>query len=145
MILDTCALLIVHVKRKDSYHAQLTFAMARHAAVDLALVLKIRPHRGAGAPEVNRLPADQLQALRKLLAEAGVELHDHDDAGEKLAELRGTYEPFIRALALRFLFTIPPVIAAEPSIDNWQRSAWMKRTPGIGSLPAATSDGEHFE
>src|SRR5438270_10798001 len=116
MILDTCALLIVHVKRKDSYHAQLTFAMARHAAVDLALVLKIRPRRGASAPEDNRLPADQLQALRKLLSEAGVDLHDHDHAGEKLAELRGTYEPVIRALALRVLFAIPLGISPGASI-----------------------------
>ena len=25
----------------------------------------------------------------------------------------------------------------RPSADNWQRSAWMKRAPGIGSLPIA--------
>ena len=54
MILDTCAILIVHVKRKDSYHAQLTFAMARHAAVDLALVLRVRPP--AADPKHQRSP-----------------------------------------------------------------------------------------
>src|SRR5437867_152541 len=42
-VLDTCAFLIVGVKGHNPYQAQLTFAMARHAAVDLALVLKTPP------------------------------------------------------------------------------------------------------
>lgn len=28
--------------------------------------------------------------------------------------------------------------------DNWQRSAWMKPTPGIGALPTATPSEGHF-
>src|SRR6516225_8181454 len=42
-ILDTCSLFIVAVKGADPYQAQLTFAMARHATVDLALVFKTAP------------------------------------------------------------------------------------------------------
>src|SRR5438046_2114651 len=42
-ILDTTALLMVAVEEYNSYRAQLTFAMARHAAVDLALVLRTKP------------------------------------------------------------------------------------------------------
>ena len=55
------------------------------------------------------------------------------------------YEPFVNALGERLLFTLPRFMPAEESADNWQRSAWMQRTPGIGSLPAATHDGEHFD
>jgi hypothetical protein len=29
------------------------------------------------------------------------------------------------------------------AIDNWQRSAWLERAPGIGSLPTA-NPSEHF-
>src|SRR5450432_201834 len=55
-ILDTCAILIIEVKSShSSYRAQLTFAMARHAAVDLALVLKTRPV----APDQNRLTPER--------------------------------------------------------------------------------------
>src|SRR5262249_5701683 len=42
-ILDTSALLIAGVDGADSYQARLTFAMARHAAVDLALVTQTAP------------------------------------------------------------------------------------------------------
>src|SRR5579863_5796959 len=42
-MLDSCAVLLSQVKNVNTYQAQLTFAMARHAAVDLALVLKAPP------------------------------------------------------------------------------------------------------
>jgi hypothetical protein len=54
------------------------------------------------------------------------------------------YEPFVNALAQRFLLTLPPFVFPDPVADNWQRSAWMRRTPGIGSLPAARDGNEHF-
>src|SRR5437762_5678806 len=50
-VLDTCSFLIVGVKGHNVYQAQLTFAMARHAAVDLGLVFKTRPL----PPESDRL------------------------------------------------------------------------------------------
>ena len=143
-ILDACALLLVSVRRADAYQAQLTFAMARHAAVDLALVLHTEPV----APATDRLPADQWERLRQSLRDAGLDLHDGAAAAAaatKLAELRGMYEPFVSALALRFLMALPPIIPDDlDAADNWQRSAWMRRTPGIGSLPAAPDADEHF-
>ena len=60
-------------------------------------------------------------------------------------ELRGLYEPFLDALALHFVLAIPPVMAKDQAADNWQRSAWMSRTPGIGDLPSGTSGGDHFD
>src|SRR5207253_9119612 len=64
-ILDTCALLIVEVKERNTYRAQLTFAVARHAAVDLALVLKTPPAH----PGPDRLPAERRLRLREALRE----------------------------------------------------------------------------
>ena len=143
MILDTCAILIAELDRagddKLSYRAQLTFAIARHAAVDLSLVVKAPP-KDAGD---DRFPVERRVVLRDQLRAAGVSVRDRD---AKLEELRHLYEPFVRALAMRFLFTLPKVLPDDQNLaDNWQRSAWMNRSPGIGSLPVARVDEEHFE
>ncbi|HEV8293463.1 MAG TPA: potassium channel family protein [Tepidisphaeraceae bacterium] len=140
-ILDTTALLMVAVEQYNSYRAQLTFAMARHAAVDLALVLRTP----AMPLTVDRFPPDAQKRLRQALKEAGLPHRSDEEVARKIGELRGMYEPFVNALAQRLLFTLPPVMGDEGVADNWQRSAWMQRTPGIGSLPAATHDGGHFD
>jgi hypothetical protein len=134
-VLDTCAFFIVGVKGHRPYQAQLTFAMARHTAVDLALVLKTPPV----PPEPNRLSEEQLRRLRQTLRDAGVELAEGPEADARLAELRGMYEPFVNALAQRFLFHVPPVMLEPPEADNWQRSAWQPRAPELGRLPLAQS------
>lgn len=139
MILDACAILMVGVKRGNKYQAQLTFAMARHAAVDLALVLKVPPQ----PPDLDRAPDHERQRIRELLMEAGHDLHDEADTEARLAELRAMYEPFVAGLARRFLFELPPIMPDKPAADNWQRSAWMPKTPGIGNLPGVGVD-DHF-
>jgi hypothetical protein len=138
-ILDTSALLLVVVKETDAYQAQLTFAMARHAAVDLALVLSVS-HR----PAAERLSKEQFEQLRLRLTEAGVKLHEQPGMEAKLAELRRTYEPFLDALSERLMLTLPPIFLEQSTADNWQRSAWMQLPPGIGSLPTAERDDDHF-
>jgi len=140
-ILDTTALLMVAVEQYNSFRAQLTFAMARHAAVELVLVLRVRPI----PPTEDRFPLEAQQRLRKALTEAGLAHRSEQEVARKLNELRGMYEPFVNGLAERLLFAVPPVMPEEGVADNWQRSGWMARTPGIGSLPAATHDGGHFD
>ena len=141
MILDTTALLITSVESPDGYQARLTFAMARHAAVDLALVFRTPPL----PPDPERLPAERLAQLRQLLREAGLEVRDGPAVDKKLAELRGMYEPFVNALARRFLFALPPVLPERATVDNWQTSAWTRRTAGIGGLRAAEAGDDHFD
>ncbi len=140
-ILDTCAFLIVGMKDIAPYQAQLTFAMARHAIVDLALVFRTPPL----SPDPDRLPAERLLQLRGLLRDAGWDLREGSAVDAKLAELRAMYEPFINALAKFLLFTLPPVFPEKVAVDNWQTSAWMRRAPGIGKLPPANADDEHFD
>jgi len=139
-ILDTCAVLMAEVKGGNRYRVGLTFAMARHATVDLALIFNTWPE----SPPQDRLPPEKRKQLQQSLREVGLELHDDGEAGAKLAELRGMYEPFVNALAQRFLLTLPPIIVAGESVDNWQRSPGMRRTPGITSLPIAGGFDEHF-
>jgi Ion channel len=140
MVLDAAAIVIVGRKGREAYQAQLTFAMARHTAVDLALVFRIRPR----SPDVDRLPPEDLERLRERLCSAGVDFGQGTDGAKRLAELRGMYEPFVHTLANHFLLALPMIVPPQPVADNWQRSAWQPRAPGIGQLPGEKVQDEHF-
>lgn len=140
-VLDTCALLIVGTRECNTFQAQLTFAMARHAAVDLALVFGVPPI----PPDPGRLSAEQMRRLRELVRGAGMTFGDGATVDARLAELRAMYEPFVNALARHFLFGLPSIMPEKPAVDNWQTSAWTRRTPGIGSLPVLPAGDEHFD
>jgi hypothetical protein len=139
-VLDSCALLLAVVKDSKPYQAQLTFAMARHAVVDLAMVFQVPPV----VPEAERLIEEKRRLLWEQLRQAGMELRDTPAATAKLAELRAMYEPFVNALAKQFVVNLPPIVG-EPTVDNWQTSAWTRRTPGIGKLPTIDGRDEHFD
>jgi hypothetical protein len=136
--LDTSALVLSGAEGADpcQYQAGLTFAMARHAVVDLAQVYQVPPTE----PEPDRLPADRLRRLRAELGVAGLALRDGAAADRTLAELRGMYEPFLAALSRFFLLELPPVLPDSTPVDNWQTSAWMRRTRGLGALAAEADD-----
>jgi hypothetical protein len=140
-ILDTCALLLSEVRDTSPYQAQLTFAAARHAAVDLSMIFWITPQ----VPEQERLPRQRLLQLREELLQAGLPLRDGPATEAKLAELRGMYEPFVNGLGRHFLFSLPPIVPDRAVVDNWQTSAWMRRVPGIGRLPMTEWRDEHFD
>ncbi len=129
-ILDTAALVIVGAKGVDSYQARLTFATARHAVVDLAQIYYLTP----SAPEADRLPDERLRRLQDGLDGALLAFPDGEEARRKLVELRGMYEPFVDALSRYFLLPLPPILSETDPVDNWQTSAWMQRTSGIGAL-----------
>jgi hypothetical protein len=138
-ILDTSALLLAGVDGPDGYQARLTFAMARHAAVDLALGLRTPP------PAPDRLPAADLARLWESLRGAGLALRDGPAVAKALGELRGLYEPFVHALAAHFQFALPPFQPGKPPVDNWQTSPWMPRSPDLGGLAAAGPGEDHFD
>ncbi|HEV3117888.1 MAG TPA: potassium channel family protein [Gemmataceae bacterium] len=140
-ILDSSALVLAAVKDADAYQAQLAFAMARHAAVDLAMVLHTPPL----PPDPDRLPAPEWERLCRSLQEAGLALHERTAVASKLAELRSTYEPFVNALARRLLLSLPVWLPEKAVVDNWQTSAWMRRTAGISNLPLSEADREHLD
>jgi hypothetical protein len=139
-ILDASALVVSGIRGPVRSQAYLTFAMARHVAVDLCQAVFALPVQ----PTEDRLPPERLSALRKYLAGAGLDLADGE--GEmRMAELRGMYEPFVHALSLRFLMPLPPLMVDAEPVDNWQTSAWMRRTRGIGQLRAAEPGDEHAD
>jgi hypothetical protein len=141
-VLDTCALVLAGVRAGNVYQAQLTFAMARHTAVDLALVFQTSPV----PPSPDRLAPDRLAALRTQLRTAGIEVRDGPAIDAKLTELRELYEPFVNALGGYFLFRLPPVLPEGRLTDNWRTTAWARRGPQLEGLSATQPDGDdHFD
>jgi hypothetical protein len=139
MILDTCSVLLSNFPEVNRHQLQITFAMARHAAVDLALIFHARQPK-----EVHeRLSSERYNKFLHNLNDAGLRVDCSDASFERLSELRQMYEPFIEALSRYFEFALPPMIAEEATIDNWQRSPWQKQSPGIGALPSIRPE-DHF-
>jgi hypothetical protein len=137
-ILDACALLLTVASGADRTQARLTFAMARHAVIDLALVLQRPPHG-----TTDRLPPDRLKALCEALRAAGAGVRDDEAALAALAELRALYEPAAAALADYLGLSLPGACLAQERPDNWQTSAWSGRAAPLGSLGGPPPD-DHF-
>src|SRR5207237_1078811 len=121
-ILDTTALVMVGVEGISAHQAQLTFAIARHAVVDLAHVFNTKPHM----PHNDRLPPSELARMRDNLKLRGIVLRDGDAAVERLEKLRQMYEPYVHALSQYLLMPLPQWEVAAKSADNWQTSAWER-------------------
>jgi hypothetical protein len=113
--------------------------MARHALVDIALVLRRPPV----APPHDRLPPERLAELVAALRSAGCGVRDDDAAVAKLTELRGLYEPYAQALATYLRLDLPPAWPDAGKPDNWQTSAGMRRAAGLAQLAAGPAD-DHF-
>jgi hypothetical protein len=124
-ILDVCALAMVGIDGIPLQPARLTFAMARHAAVDLSQIFNTTPDMNTA----RRLQPPDLIRLRAALAAAGIPLRDGEGADQKLEKLRGMYEPYVKALADRLLMPLPPWLPTEGAVDDWQTSVWQHSTP----------------
>ena len=139
-LLDSSALLLTVVEGADMRQARLTFAMARHAMVDLALVLRQAPQ----PPAQDRLPESRLRDLCAALRKEGVKVRDDETAFAHLAKLRGLYEPFAVGMGAHFRLAVPGVWPEEERPDNWQTSAWMRRAGPITALGVDPKD-DHFD
>jgi Ion channel len=131
-ILDVSTLLIVGIKGVPSWQAKLTFAMARHALVDLAQNFNTPPV----APEPERLTPADLALLRQNFVAAGLSLREGAEAERKLMELRRMYEPYVNAIGNYMFMRLPNWIPPSEVIDNWQTSAWERNPNAFASSPA---------
>jgi hypothetical protein len=118
----------------------LTFAIARHTVVDLALVFGRAPQK----PAYDRLTPATLEKVEAVLTEAGLKMHKGEDVDQKLAELRETYEPYVNGLAAFFRMDLPPWVTDRPKRDNWQVSAWDPRGAKFRKAKDEEGDTEHF-
>jgi hypothetical protein len=119
-MLDVTSLVIVGIEGIHPGQARLTFAMARHAAVDLAQVV----NASYDPLWPDRLPDEDFNALRQTLAEAGLRLRDTEEARQKLIKLRSMYEPYLHATAVRLMVSLPPWRNLVKTRDNWQAGPW---------------------
>jgi voltage-gated potassium channel Kch len=123
-ILDACALIRTGIEGACERQAELTFAIARHAVVDLSQVFDTAPR----APATDRLPSADLRQLRDTLAAHGMKLHDGEEADRQLHKLRSMYEPFIYSLAMHLSQPLPPWMPQKKGKDNWQTTAWASES-----------------
>lgn len=136
-MLDTSALLIAGVQGHEARQAQLTFAMARHAVVDLAQIFRLEPvMHGA-----DRLPPERYEQLYTLLCHSGVRVCRDGRSVERLRELRVMYEGYAQALSEYLAMPLPPWIANEPYKDNWLRVARVRAESDSAEPPAGMTPG----
>lgn len=127
-ILDVSALIMVGIEGIPKKPAKFTFALARHAAVDLLQVFGAAPTPRDG----DRLSSTDFTHLHSVLLESGIMLSDGAAAEKRLAELRAMYEPFVDGLSRRLLMPLPQWIRPPNAVDDWQTSAWdhfLESTP----------------
>lgn len=139
-ILDACALLLAGCEESCTRQAQLTFAVARHAVVDLAQIFIHRLPRTIP----DRLPAADLTRLQAVLTEAGVPLRWEQANRQQLTELRQLYEPHLLGIAAHLKLE-PPRWLGDPNLpDNWQRSPWDRFATGATGVVRQREVERHY-
>ena len=128
-VLDVCALMIAGVQDHAARQAQLTFAMARHALVDLSQAFSQPPVTDGE----DRLPPERFEMLYKLLCESGVRVCRDADSMERLKKMRLLYEGYAVALSRYFCMPLPPWIAEHPHKDNWLSVARVRQAAEAAS------------
>ncbi|HXP82463.1 MAG TPA: potassium channel family protein [Verrucomicrobiae bacterium] len=139
-VLDVSALLIAYGEGTAKWQSQLTFAIARHAVVDLAEVLRVPASR----PAQDRLPPEEVAAVRNLLVECRASSKCGESGDKKLIELREMYEPYLNGLSLRLLMPLPSWGVGHRFVENWKRSAWGKISSGPADSGGSSSESSHF-
>jgi hypothetical protein len=155
VILDACTLVLVCERglvRDEELmeQATFTFAIARHAAVDLAQIFRQPPPRLRMTPtdaKNGRLSSAENARLRDLLATVGSTF----DAGAdgvaegsegRLDQLRALYEPYLDGLAEYLLMPLPPWVPPLGALDDWQTTADGVTAPGVAALASHWRTGE---
>jgi hypothetical protein len=148
-MLDVSSLVLTGIEGVHPGQAKLTFAMARHAAVDLAQV--VNATYDAAPPE--RMTDAEYEALRSALDAAGLQLRSDEYGHQKLAKLRAMYEPYVHSTARNLMMTLPSWTHPEKVRDNWQAGPWDRVIQArglavLGQKPRADVparvDGDHF-
>jgi hypothetical protein len=144
-MLDVTSLILTGIEGVHPGQAKLTFAMARHAAVDLAQVVNAR--YDPQAPE--RFPAADFESLRNTLEGAGLKLRTDEYGRDKLSRLRSMYEPYVHSTARNLMLNLPPWKHPQKLRDNWQAGPWdrMIQAKGLavlGQKPVTPRAEDHF-
>ncbi len=120
-ILDSCALTIACAPPGSVDAARFTFAIGRHAVVDLSYSFHAEPL----PPDPDRLPPQDLRELLAELARTGLEpAVELERVEERMTRMRGLYEPYVNAIAQRLELGLPQWLSPESPNDNWRTTEW---------------------
>jgi len=120
-ILDTCALLLTGIEGTSEQTARFTFAIARHATVDLTNVTGVNP--GGKALPADRLPSMTSPSSARCCKITTCIFASPNNRAATEA-IRGLYEPYLFALSRRLMISLPHWLPNETVIDDWETSAW---------------------
>ena len=139
-ILDVSALLLAYGTGALRWQAKMTFAISRHAIVDLAQVLNCPPLQNIQ----ERLPDGGCEKMIALMEAAAIP-HSMEGCSQMLTELRQMYEPYIASLSARLLMPVSPWISDKVQKDNWKTTAWARISADVERVPRPESDErEHY-
>jgi hypothetical protein len=148
-MLDVTSLVLTGIDGIHPGQARLTFAMARHAAVDLAQVVNAR--YDPTAPE--RLTDETFESVQKALLAAGLKLCSDEGSRQKLDRLRSMYEPYVHSTGKNLMLAVPPWKHPAKVKDNWQSGPWDRAIQAKGlailgqkptAAPKALGGEDHF-
>jgi hypothetical protein len=139
-VLDVCALLIAYGEGTAKWQSQLTFAIARHAVVDLAEVLRVP----ASPVAKDRLPPEDVVQVRNLLVECRPASRCGEAGDQKLIKLREMYEPYLAGLSKRLLMPLPSWGVGTTFVENWKRSAWGRISSEASGPESRGGQSDHF-
>jgi hypothetical protein len=124
-VLDSCALLISIMEGTPARQAQLTFAMARHALIDLGHVF----HQEANAKRAeaqDRLPEAEFARLCEVLGDIGMRMCGDPASASRLRAIRVLYEPHAIALSEYLRMPLPTWIPEPNAKDQWKTIAKLR-------------------
>jgi hypothetical protein len=131
-VLDACALLVANVQDASARQAQLTFAMSRHALVDLAQVFGQTPFQFSACED--RLANGQFEVMHEQLRAAGVALHTDAEAMQRLRAMRELYEPHACALSAYLGIDLPRWLPQPQARDSWQTAPRVRAATSVPEI-----------
>lgn len=102
-------------EKKLRWQARMSFAMARHTIVDLAIAYRTTVKHTDSRP----LTEADFHAICDLLAQQGLYIRKDKVDWERLCERRQSYEPYLMALSKGLLLPLPPWLPLPDAVDNW--------------------------
>jgi hypothetical protein len=135
-VLDACALLIASRlpgtgsdtdanslgRHFPTRQAQLTFAMARHAIVDLGHIFKLdEAIKVLAQQEPDRLSTVDFRRLCAALRPTDIQICGDPDSADRLSQLRAMYEPNAQVLGNYLGLAMPLWITEPREKDQWRR------------------------
>ncbi|WP_213804647.1 potassium channel family protein [Granulicella sp. dw_53] len=122
-ILDTCALLISIMDGTPARQAQLTFAMARHALIDLGHVFHLEEKSKACLYEgtrLDRLPPKEFARVCDALGDISIRMCGDPASAQRLHTIRTLYEPHAIALSEYLRMPLPTWLPEKEAKDQWR-------------------------